>query len=153
MPGLARATAPVRTLAVGAAVLACGVSFALGAGAMGVFKSSTVPAMPGAPSDASVSAALSAQPLSETDDATAAVRLGASAVATPGATVLPPAAANQLSRAQAIALVQGRYRARVVRTTLSQDKSGRALYVFRLLSGSGKVWTVRIDARTGAEVP
>ena len=36
------------------------------------------------------------------------------------------AAGNELSRAQAIALVQGRYRARVVRTTLPQDKGGRA---------------------------
>jgi hypothetical protein len=65
----------------------------------------------------------------------------------------PPAAGGELSRAQAIALVEGRYRgARIVRTTLQDDK-GRSLYVFRLLSANGMVWTVRIDAHTGAEVP
>jgi hypothetical protein len=59
----------------------------------------------------------------------------------------------ELSRAQAIELVQVRYRARVVRSSETLDKSGRRLYVLRLLSGGGKVWTVHIDAHTGAEVP
>ena len=77
----------------------------------------------------------------------------ANTVVTPAEATTPPAVGSELSRAQAIALVQGRYGARVVRTTLSQDKGGRRLYVFRLLSGNGKVWTVRIDAQTGAEVP
>ena len=75
------------------------------------------------------------------------------AAVTPAGAMVPAAAGNELSKAQAIALVQGRYRARVVRTTLSQDQVGHRLYVFRLLSESGKVWTVRIDAQTGAEVP
>jgi uncharacterized membrane protein YkoI len=35
----------------------------------------------------------------------------------------------------------------------SADEGGRHVYVFRLLSEGGKVWTVRIDARSGAEVP
>jgi len=61
--------------------------------------------------------------------------------------------AQQLSRAQVVALVQHRYRARVVRTHLLQDANGRALYEFRLLSSAGKVWTVRIDAYSGAELP
>jgi hypothetical protein len=61
--------------------------------------------------------------------------------------------AQQLSRAQIVALVQRRYRARVVRTHLLQDANGRALYEFRLLSSAGKVWTVRIDAYSGAELP
>jgi hypothetical protein len=64
-----------------------------------------------------------------------------------------PASGQELSRAQAIELVQVRYRARVVRSSETQDKSGRRVYVLRLLSGSGKVWTVHIDAHTGAEVP
>jgi uncharacterized membrane protein YkoI len=49
-------------------------------------------------------------------------------------------------------LVQKRYGARVVRTDIA-DQEGRRLYVFRLLSGAGKVWVVRVDARSGAEVP
>jgi uncharacterized membrane protein YkoI len=60
---------------------------------------------------------------------------------------------HQLSRAEAVALVQRRYRARVVRTHFLQDANGRAVYEFRLLSPGGKVWTVRIDAYSGAELP
>ena len=139
LASLALARAPARPLAVGAALLTVGVSFALVAGAVSVLKSSSNP---------SVQIGL-VEPLADSHAGTTAP----DAVATPGATALPPAAGNELSKAQAIALVQGRYRARVVRTTLLQDKGGRSLYVFRLLSGSGKVWTVRIDAHTGAEIP
>jgi uncharacterized membrane protein YkoI len=60
---------------------------------------------------------------------------------------------HQLSRAEAVALVQRRYRARVVRTHFLQDAKGRPMYEFRLLSAGGKVWTVRIDAYSGAELP
>jgi uncharacterized membrane protein YkoI len=59
---------------------------------------------------------------------------------------------HELSRTQATALVQRRYAARVVRAS-SADEGGRHIYVFRLLSEGGKVWTVRIDARSGAEIP
>jgi hypothetical protein len=59
---------------------------------------------------------------------------------------------RELTRTQATALVQSRYAARVVRVANS-DEGGRHLYVFRLLSEGGKVWQVRIDARTGLEVP
>jgi hypothetical protein len=151
--GLTMVKAPARPLALGAVLLAAGVSFALVAGAVSVLASSRVPALERYLADPYVPTGLSSQPLGEFDAGTANPQLDASDVATPGATTLPPAAGNELSKAQAIALVQGRYRARVVRTTLSQDKGGRPLYVFRLLSGSGKVWTVRIDAHTGAEVP
>ena len=51
-----------------------------------------------------------------------------------------------------MALVQKRYGARVVRTDIA-DQGGRRLYVFRLLSSGGKVWIVRVDARSGTEVP
>jgi len=61
-------------------------------------------------------------------------------------------AEQELSRQQAVALVQKRYGARVVRAELL-DQDGRHLYVFRLLSAAGKVWIVRVDARTGTEVP
>lgn len=60
---------------------------------------------------------------------------------------------HELSRAEAVALVQRRYRARVVRTHFLQDANGRPMYEFRLLSAGGKVWTVRIDAYSGAELP
>ncbi|HTT05587.1 MAG TPA: PepSY domain-containing protein [Steroidobacteraceae bacterium] len=60
---------------------------------------------------------------------------------------------HELSRAEAVALVQRRYHARVVRTHFLQDANGRPMYEFRLLSPGGKVWTVRIDAYSGAELP
>ena len=63
-----------------------------------------------------------------------------------------PMPEHELTRTQATALVQKRYAARVVRAA-SADESGRHMYVFRLLSEGGKVWSVRIDARSGAEVP
>jgi len=62
------------------------------------------------------------------------------------------AGAGELSPTQAAALVQKRYAARVLRAS-SSDSGGQHLYVFLLLSPDGKVWTVRLDARTGAEVP
>ncbi|HUA90454.1 MAG TPA: PepSY domain-containing protein [Steroidobacteraceae bacterium] len=60
---------------------------------------------------------------------------------------------RELSRAEAVALVQHRYHARVVRTHLLQDAQGHTVYEFRLLSAGGKVWTVRIDAYSGTELP
>ena len=62
-----------------------------------------------------------------------------------------PRAEHELSRAQAITLVEHRYAARVVRASSIED-GGRHVYVFRLLSAAGKVWEVRIDARNGTEV-
>jgi uncharacterized membrane protein YkoI len=58
----------------------------------------------------------------------------------------------ELSREQAMALVQKRYGARVVRADFA-DQDGRHVYVFRLLSADGRVWIVRVDARRGTEVP
>jgi hypothetical protein len=148
MTGLALASAPVRTLVIAAAVLAVGVSFALVAGAMSLLRAPTSTTQ-SVLLDPDPQAALSSQPSADTHAGTPSTAPDTTVVGASGS----PAAGSELSRAQAIALVQGRYRARVVRTTLSQDKDGRRLYVFRLLSGSGKVWTVRIDAQTGAEVP
>ncbi|HEX4024612.1 MAG TPA: PepSY domain-containing protein [Steroidobacteraceae bacterium] len=131
-------------LALAALVLAVGASLALAAGAVRVL---TLPLAPeaadeaattrGAPA-ADVAAALPAQGNSGQDDQNVGNERAS-----------PP----PLSRAQAVALVQRRYRARVVRTRQQQDSAGRQLYVFRLLSAGGKVWTVRIDAHSGAEVP
>ena len=58
----------------------------------------------------------------------------------------------ELTRVQATEIVQKRYGARVVRAS-DTDEDGRHLYVFKLLSEAGKVWIVRIDAHSGAEVP
>jgi hypothetical protein len=86
----------------------------------------------------------------------AAVALGAAAPcrASPKPDAAPAEARveHELSREQAVALVQKRYGARVVRADIA-DQDGRHLYVFRLLSATGKVWIVRVDARSGAEVP
>ena len=51
-------------------------------------------------------------------------------------------------------MLQERYgkAAQVVRTDVV-EQDGRRLYVFRLLSVNGRVWIVRIDAKSGAEVP
>jgi uncharacterized membrane protein YkoI len=61
---------------------------------------------------------------------------------------------HEVSREQAAQMLQNRYgnAARVVRTDVI-EQGGRRVYVFRLLSANGRVWIVRIDARTGAEVP
>lgn len=154
MAGLAVTGAPVRTLTLAAAVLGAGVSFALVAGAVGLFKPPILSTTQSALLDSQPAVEGSLEPLAEAQSTTPGLSPGAAAApaAAAGAATAPTAGA-ELSRAQAIALVQGRYRARVVRTSLLQDKSGRRLYVFRLLSGSGKVWTVRIDAQSGAEVP
>ena len=61
-----------------------------------------------------------------------------------------PAAEAGLSMDQAIAMTEKRYKARVVRAS-TDESGGQRVYVLRLLSEEGRVWTVRIDAVTGAE--
>ena len=134
-------------VALGSVALLLGVSLALGAGSVSLKH---LPLASSSVTDRQADANPEARPLFDDEGSgPGQVDVG------DGATTMadPPAAGGELSRAQAIALVEGRYRgARVVRTTL-QDEKGRQLYVFRLLSANGMVWTVRIDARTGAEVP
>jgi len=48
-----------------------------------------------------------------------------------------------------VAQVEKRYNARVVRVETRQHK-GRTIYVLRLLNAEGKVWTVQVDADSGA---
>ncbi len=60
-----------------------------------------------------------------------------------------PGAAAAFSMDQAVKMVEQRFHARVVKAEAQQD-SGRTVYVLRLLSDSGKVWTVRVDASNGA---
>lgn len=57
---------------------------------------------------------------------------------------------GDLSMDEAIDLAQKRFRARVVRAE-RVEQDGRVVYVLRLLSDEdGRVFTVRVDARSGA---
>jgi uncharacterized membrane protein YkoI len=49
---------------------------------------------------------------------------------------------------EAIASIERRHKARVVKANVVQD-DGRCVYELRLLSDEGRVWTVRVDSRTG----
>lgn len=49
---------------------------------------------------------------------------------------------------QAIASAERRYKARVVKANVEAG-SDRCVYVLRLLSDEGRVWTVRVDSRSG----
>lgn len=62
-----------------------------------------------------------------------------------------PKAQSGISKDQAIEEAQRRYKARVVRAEVS-EANGRRVYVLRLLSDEGRVWTVRVDAETGGEL-
>lgn len=53
-----------------------------------------------------------------------------------------------ISLDEAVARAERQYRARVVRTEVT-DEDGRTVYVLKLLSENGRVFTVRIDAATG----
>jgi hypothetical protein len=53
-----------------------------------------------------------------------------------------------MSLDEAVSRAEEQYRARVVRTDV-QDEDGRKVYVLKLLSDDGRVFTVRIDAATG----
>jgi hypothetical protein len=53
-----------------------------------------------------------------------------------------------ISLDEAVARAERQYRARVVRTDVV-DEDGRKVYVLKLLSEDGRVFTVRIDAATG----
>jgi hypothetical protein len=53
-----------------------------------------------------------------------------------------------ISLDEAVSRAERQYRARVVRTDV-QDEDGRTVYVLKLLSEDGRVFTVRIDAATG----
>ncbi len=78
-----------------------------------------------------------------------------------GAGFAPPAVAQEqyrepravmlrdgISLDEAVSRAEQQYRARVVRTEV-QDEDGRKVYVLKLLSDNGRVFTVRIDAATG----
>jgi uncharacterized membrane protein YkoI len=53
-----------------------------------------------------------------------------------------------ISMDDAIQAAERRYKARVVRAN-AIDMGGRRVYVLRLLSDEGRVWTIRIDSVSG----
>jgi hypothetical protein len=70
-----------------------------------------------------------------------------------GASLVDPPAVvrafrDGVSLDEAVSRAEQQYRARVVRTEV-QDEDGRTVYVLKLLSENGRVFTVRIDAATG----
>jgi len=58
-------------------------------------------------------------------------------------------AAVSVSMEQAVKMAEQRYKAKVVRAETQQNE-GRTVYVLRMLNESGHVWTVRVDASSGA---
>jgi uncharacterized membrane protein YkoI len=54
-----------------------------------------------------------------------------------------------MSLDQAVAMVERRFKAKVVRTEVRQDGE-RTVYVLRLLNDEGRVWSVRVDASSGS---
>jgi hypothetical protein len=68
--------------------------------------------------------------------------------ATPGS-ALQALTLSGLTLDQAVAMVSKQFGARVVRAE-TKTLDGRSVYVLRLLNEQGRVWTVRVDAATGA---
>lgn len=61
----------------------------------------------------------------------------------------PPAAHNEVSMEEAVKMVERQYHARVVKAE-TQKSGAHVTYALRLLNESGKVWTVHVDAVSGA---
>ncbi|MEN9704738.1 MAG: Peptidase propeptide and domain [Pseudomonadota bacterium] len=61
----------------------------------------------------------------------------------------PAAVQPPLSLDRAIVIAEQHFKARVVRAA-EDETDGHRVYVLRLLSEEGRVWTVRVDAQTGA---
>lgn len=66
-----------------------------------------------------------------------------------GAAVGAPLSGAAVSMDQAVKMVESRFHARVVKAEAQKD-NGRTVYVLRLLSDAGKVWTVHVDASSGS---
>ncbi|HET9331193.1 MAG TPA: PepSY domain-containing protein [Steroidobacteraceae bacterium] len=71
------------------------------------------------------------------------------ALPVPAAPAQAAMAQTSVSMDQAVKMVEQRFRARVVKAE-SQRDGARTVYVLRLLNESGRVWTVRVDAASGA---
>jgi uncharacterized membrane protein YkoI len=55
----------------------------------------------------------------------------------------------RISLDQAVEMAQRQFRAKAVKAE-TVDNGGRRVHQIRLLSAEGKVWTVRVDAESGA---
>lgn len=62
-----------------------------------------------------------------------------------------PRGEEGISLDEAVNRAERRYGARVIRAE-TRESNGRRIHQLRLLSDDGRVWTVRIDAATGAEL-
>lgn len=71
---------------------------------------------------------------------------GAGAASAAPASTAAPA---QVSMDQAVKMAEQRYHARVVKAE-AQRNGAQTVYVLRLLNDSGRVWTVHVDAASGA---
>jgi Peptidase propeptide and YPEB domain len=60
----------------------------------------------------------------------------------------PASRLAELTKDRAIEMAEQRFSARVVRADV-MEVEGRRVYVLRLLSENGRVWTVRVDAESG----
>jgi Peptidase propeptide and YPEB domain len=60
----------------------------------------------------------------------------------------PASRLAELTKDRAIEMAEQRFSARVVRADV-MEVEGRRVYVLRLLSENGRVWTVRVDADSG----
>jgi uncharacterized membrane protein YkoI len=65
------------------------------------------------------------------------------------ATESPHGVPHELTLEQAVKQVEHQYRARVVKAE-AQKSGAHTTYALKLLNDSGKVWTVHVDAATGA---
>jgi uncharacterized membrane protein YkoI len=63
----------------------------------------------------------------------------------------PPRVLAGLSEDRIISIAEKRHGAKVVRKEVS-TQNGRRVYVLRMLSKEGRVWTVKVDAETGGEL-
>jgi hypothetical protein len=68
---------------------------------------------------------------------------------TPARAAPAAVAAGGMTMDQAVKMAEKRFRARVVKAETRKD-SGQNVYVLRLLSDTGHVWTVQVDAATGS---
>jgi len=66
-----------------------------------------------------------------------------------GAVTARAAAAAPMTMDEAVKMAEQRFHARVVKAE-TQKGDGHVVYVLRLLDEAGRVWTVRVDASSGA---
>ena len=59
--------------------------------------------------------------------------------------------AGAVSLDQAVAAAEKQHNAKVVKTATTQE-GGKTVYELRMLSEDGRVWSIRVDGATGAEL-